>query len=614
MSKYVTFALLFLCSVLMVNAQKRTFYSEMDLKAPVRQKVQTPNDTLDYISASGTIYGITNGGYVMGVNKYGDLGKYQRFDLADSYLLKGCYFYTKVKTITGAADTVQIVIKNANADGSPGATISSSPVLTSALTAAGWNFFNLSNFVPGGKSFFIGLEWNSSIDDTFALACDTYNLGYGDLAKRAWEKDANGVYGDVYTDWGGMDVDLWIGMIGEKILPISSARIDANADYIPDHVGDTLTVSGVVFTPNYQTTSRSYYIYDGTGGICTFKNGLTSAALSLGDSIVVRGQIQHYNGLTELAPLTDDQIWIVKTGATLPEPLVLAPGAYMNNTEQYEGMLVQVKNLSKMNGAWPAVTKSGTINMTNGTDTVALRIDSDTDIDGTTEPTWPSDVIGVVTQYTTGAITTGYQLQPRYAATDFPSSTPVELTSLSANVNGKSVLINWTTGTEKNNMGFEIQRSSDKVNFSKIGYVNGNGTTLETKKYSFVDNNAQSVKSYYRLKQMDYDGAFTYSTVIEVEIGTVSSFSLDQNYPNPFNPSTIISYTLPVNSNVKIIITNALGETIKELTNEIQQSGVHVMNFNASGISSGVYFYTIQASPVDGSKTFSASKKMILVK
>jgi hypothetical protein len=175
-------------------------------------------------------------------------------------------------------------------------------------------------------------------------------------------------------------------------------------------------------------------------------------------------------------------------------------------------------------------------------------------------------------------------------------------------------MLNWSTATEKNNMGFEIQRSSDKVSFAKVGFINGNGTTTEVKRYSFTDNSVLTAKNYYRLKQIDYNGSYHYSPVVEAELGAISSYSLEQNYPNPFNPSTQIKYSLMTNSNVKVTIYNALGETIRELANEVQQSGVHVMNFNAAGLSSGVYFYSIQANSVDGSQSFRETKKMILMK
>lgn len=626
MNKLLIICFSLFLSTIFINAQQRSFSTKENLKVPTFKSGQTngvlsavthtPDDSLEYLDA-GAIYTVNGNDFVVGTNTYGDLGKYQRFDLAQGYLLKGFMFYTAVY-ISSNSNAVSFVVKSVNSDGTPGSTLATVTSTTNLLSANGWNSFTLTSPLPVSKSIFIGFEWASTVKDTFGLASDKEALGYGNGQHRAWEKWSDGTYHamDAANAWGSsFDVDLWIVAIGEKVLPISEVRADANADLIPDRVNDTVTVAGVVFTPNYQTSNRSYYIWDNTGGLCTFRTGLTSPALNLGDSIVIKGQIQQYNGLDEIAPLTDADVYVVGTNAMVPTPLVLAAGQYKVNTEQYEGQLVRMLNLSKVSGTWPGTGSSANIIMTNGTDTVTVRIDSDTDIDGSTEPAWPRDVIGVVTQFSSsGTVNNGYQLQPRFAATDFPVSLPVELTSLSANVSGKTVVINWTTATEKNNRGFEIQRSSDKIIFATVGFVNGNGTTLELNKYSFADNNVLQGKNYYRLKQMDYNGSYQYSPVVEAEISAISTYSLDQNYPNPFNPNTQIKYSLLTNSNVKVTIFNALGETVKELANEVQQSGVHIMNFNAGGLSSGVYFYSIQANAVDGSQSFRATKKMILMK
>jgi hypothetical protein len=593
-----------------------TFNRSVQPNGVLSAVTHTPDDTLGYLN-DGAIYSAQGGGYVVGVNGYGDLGKYQRFDLAQGYLLKGFMFFTSVDQIIGTSDTISFVVKSVNNDGTPGNTLATVTRATNLFSTNGWTSFKLTSPLPVGKSIFIGYEWTAAVNDTFGLACDVADSGFGNGAHRAWEKWNDGTYHamDDPDNWGtAFDVDLWIVAIGEKVLPISAARIDANADLIPDRNLDTVTIAGVVFTPNYQTSNRSYFIWDGTGGICTFIAGLTSPALKLGDSVVVKGYINQYNGLTEIDPLTDASVWVVGTNAKVPDPISMSPGQYKTNTEQYEASLVRLHNMSKVSGTFPA-SGNGTLVLTNGTDTVTVFIDSDTGIPGNPEPTWPRDIIGVVSQYSSTSLSAGYQLEPRYYATDFPTgTTPVELTSLTADVSGKTVLINWTTATEKNNRGFEIQRSSDKITFVTVGFVNGNGTTLELKKYSFADNNVLKAKNYYRLKQVDFDGSYKYSSVVEAEIGAISTYSLDQNYPNPFNPSTQIKYTLLLNSNVKVTIFNALGETVKELANEVQQSGVHVMNFNAAGLSSGIYFYSIQANAVDGSKSFSATKKMILMK
>ncbi len=193
------------------------------------------------------------------------------------------------------------------------------------------------------------------------------------------------------------------------------------------------------------------------------------------------------------------------------------------------------------------------------------------------------------------------------------SVVPVELVSFSANVSYNSVTLNWTTASELNNSGFEVERSviSNEVrnlNWQSIGFVNGNGTTSESHAYSFVDDNLSIGKYTYRLKQIDLDGSFTYSNEIEVDLGLPLSFSLEQNYPNPFNPSTSIKYQVSSISNVSLKVYDILGNEIATLVNEIQPAGIYEVNFNASSLPSGVYFYKLQAS------SFSETKKMLLMK
>ena len=91
-------------------------------------------------------------------------------------------------------------------------------------------------------------------------------------------------------------------------------------------------------------------------------------------------------------------------------------------------------------------------------------------------------------------------------------------------------------------------------------------------------------------------------------------YNLFQNYPNPFNPSTLIKYSLPFESNVKIIIYNSIGQVVKELVSEVQHSGLHELSFSASSLSSGIYFYSVFANSTDGKQNFANTKKMILLK
>jgi photosystem II stability/assembly factor-like uncharacterized protein len=189
---------------------------------------------------------------------------------------------------------------------------------------------------------------------------------------------------------------------------------------------------------------------------------------------------------------------------------------------------------------------------------------------------------------------------------------PVELTTFTVNTEKNTANLNWRTATETNNRGFEIQRKSSTYDFITVSFVNGKGTSTKMNNYSWSEKLQPGIYSY-RLRQIDYNGKFEYSKEVEVTV-IPNIFSLEQNYPNPFNPNTVISYSLPSASNVKLIVYNTLGQTIKVLENEYKHAGNYTVNFNASDLPSGIYFYTIQTISNDGKQIFTSTKKMILLK
>lgn len=173
--------------------------------------------------------------------------------------------------------------------------------------------------------------------------------------------------------------------------------------------------------------------------------------------------------------------------------------------------------------------------------------------------------------------------------------TPVELTSFKADVNSGDVILKWSTSTETNNKGFEVERSFNNAEqFSNIGYLSGNGTTTIQHNYSFNDKIIKSGKYFYRLKQIDFDGKTEYSKAIEVNT-TAVNFSLSQNYPNPFNPTTQINYSISKTGFVSIKIFNILGKEITLLVNEIKEPGSYELTFDATLLPSGIYFYRIES-------------------
>ena len=193
------------------------------------------------------------------------------------------------------------------------------------------------------------------------------------------------------------------------------------------------------------------------------------------------------------------------------------------------------------------------------------------------------------------------------------SEVPVELIAFNAEMIDGNVVLNWSTATELNNSGFQIEQTvhskqSSVSNWENKGFVNGKGTTTEKTFYTYKDKNEKPGTYLYRLKQIDFDGTFSYSDEVEIEVTGPKDFALYQNYPNPFNPSTTIKFALPVKTNLSLNVYNTLGEKVAEIFKGEMEDGYHEIMFNASGLSSGIYFYKIE------SENYSATKKLMLLK
>ncbi len=195
-------------------------------------------------------------------------------------------------------------------------------------------------------------------------------------------------------------------------------------------------------------------------------------------------------------------------------------------------------------------------------------------------------------------------------------SLPVELASFIAQVKENTVELRWSTATEINTAGFIIERRNDLV-WRPIGYVAGIGTTNIPHTHVFTDASVTSGIYIYRLKQIDTDGAFKYSHTVEISLSVPASFALYQNYPNPFNPETKIEYEIPPSpfyekrergGFVKLAVYDLLGRELAVLVNEEKPVGRYTISWNAVGMSSGIYFYRLQAG------TYSETKKMILTR
>lgn len=195
-----------------------------------------------------------------------------------------------------------------------------------------------------------------------------------------------------------------------------------------------------------------------------------------------------------------------------------------------------------------------------------------------------------------------------YVVDESAAPLPVELTSFSTNFSDNQVFLNWKTATEINSASFLIQRKSNS-DWESLGSVNASGYSNSPKEYSFRDKTIISGQTYvYRLKLIDNDGSYKYSSESSVRTGLPTSFSLSQNYPNPFNPATVISYSLPKTSLVNIKVYNVLGIEVMTLVNEEKSAGNYSVNFISKDLPSGAYLYQIRAG------NFQATKKMLLIK
>ena len=187
---------------------------------------------------------------------------------------------------------------------------------------------------------------------------------------------------------------------------------------------------------------------------------------------------------------------------------------------------------------------------------------------------------------------------------------PVELQDFSASTADNKIFLKWNTVTEIQNYGFDVEKET-KGEWKKIGFVKGNGNSNSLKKYTFTDTDLSgSSRLAYRLKQIDFDGRYNYSPVVEVN-AVPDKFELLQNYPNPFNPATKIAYSIPKAGIVTLTVYNILGEKVSQLINEYKEPGRYKYELNAghSGLfSSGIYFYSLKLN------SNILTKKMLLIK
>jgi hypothetical protein len=187
------------------------------------------------------------------------------------------------------------------------------------------------------------------------------------------------------------------------------------------------------------------------------------------------------------------------------------------------------------------------------------------------------------------------------------NSLPVTLTNLWATTKEDDVTLQWTTSTEIDNLGFEVQRSMDGANWSVLGFVTGAGNSTTVQRYLYLDQKlARGNHYYYRLKQIDIDKRFEYSPIISVKLDAPEEFVLEQNYPNPSRTTTTIRFTLPRTTKVNLSVYDQSGRLVKVLINDTKDAGMHAINLIAGSLTRGLYYYKLQAGE------FSSVRKMVI--
>ena len=271
---------------------------------------------------------------------------------------------------------------------------------------------------------------------------------------------------------------------------------------------------------------------------------------------------------------------------------------------------VSASNAFRVNSGAPG---AGTVLTTTGDSVLAVRFTLQTSV-ASFAAMQPGFVLSNTATQSYVYRGVGTKVSPQSVASYLPNTPlPVELASFTSSSNGRDVNLKWQTTKEINNSGFDVERKATTGSWTTIGYVKGSGTTNNTVTYNYSDKKLNAGKYTYRLKQIDYNGNFEYYTLnSDVNVGVPVKFDLSQNYPNPFNPVTKIDYQLPNDSKVMMKLYDEVGREVMTLLNEKQTAGYYTITLNASSLSSGVYFYRLNASG-DG-KDFVITKKLMVVK
>lgn len=190
-----------------------------------------------------------------------------------------------------------------------------------------------------------------------------------------------------------------------------------------------------------------------------------------------------------------------------------------------------------------------------------------------------------------------------------PCVIPVELDHFGSVVDNGDVVLSWSTASETNNSGFEIQHWTSDQPLETLGFVEGHGTTTEAQAYNFRATDLAAGTHTFRLKQIDFDGAFEYSPEVEVVVGVPGSHVLSNVYPNPFNPQAQFNLALSEEQDVSIAIFDVMGRQVATIhEGELSANQSHEFTVDGAGLASGAYMIRVVG------ENFAETRRITLLK
>lgn len=329
----------------------------------------------------------------------------------------------------------------------------------------------------------------------------------------------------VTDDEGAVDTDDVVVTVNiSAAMTILEARGQA--------LGTLVTVTGLVNSINFSSSGSEYTFEDATAGIdMYFSGGVID--LGFGDEITVTGTTAEYNGKFEIVPSAMGDIVVNSTGNPLPDPQVITAAELASNGENYESELIQINAVSNTGtgDAWPASGSNANINISDASGTTVMRIDKETEIDGSPEPVWPMDVIGVVSEFS-GT----YQILPR-VLTDFISDI------VTPSFSNETHTPDFATSVDEITVTIDITPGDETQSITSAVIMYGNDGTLLNESEMWLDNGntwmgiipAQDANTFleYEIFATTNEGSVFDSWTYELAIASAELTSIASIQANP---------------------------------------------------------------------------------